>query len=185
MLRFHTELCRPATLPIAAVDLGYSARSRSCGLMYPDLQEPRSLTFGDCVREVCTWVKLHGDVILVLEGVLSTYHQPNGNPDIRGSFEKGMGWYYGPGAVTVLAARRFLTQMEQMVQQNVRVCLVEAFVSFKRKGRTHTDDALLIYRHFNDAFQPDLRDGCEPIIASIGAAPPVLSFTEWVGADRC
>lgn len=43
-------------------------------------------------------VEKFGKLVLVLEAVLSIYYDEHGNPDIRGDFEKGRGWYWGPKA---------------------------------------------------------------------------------------
>jgi hypothetical protein len=90
------------------------------------------------------WLNLSPSV-LILEAVLSTYHRPNGNPDIRGQFEKGRGWYYGPGVTTLAAAMRFIGQLTRRVKADHDLLLAEAFLSFKKVKSRHLDDALTIY----------------------------------------
>jgi len=170
-------------LPLMVVDLGYSARRPSCGLMHEGLSRPESLMFGECISAVRRRIEETGDGILVLEGVLSTYHDDRGNPDIRGSFEKRMGWYYGPGAVTLAAARQFLGELQKRAQVEATIYLVEAFLSFKHRHRSHCEDALTIFRHFREAPVQDLRPGCVPILPDVHGVPPVRSFVRWLGGE--
>ncbi|MDB2682043.1 hypothetical protein N9Z14_05550 [Opitutales bacterium] len=102
-------------LPIIAIDLGYSANSRSCGFAHSGTKETQTLRFGECISSTVELLKQQGRHQLILEAVLSTYHRFDGNPDIRGDFEKGRGWYYGPGVATLAAALRFLHVLDQQL----------------------------------------------------------------------
>ena len=76
---------------LVVVDLGYSARKSTCGLFWTGATQAEELSFGDAVRRTAVVVNDMKNPLLVLEAVLSTYHAPSGNPDIRGEFENGRG----------------------------------------------------------------------------------------------
>ncbi|MGH8503227.1 MAG: hypothetical protein ACREVE_12290 [Gammaproteobacteria bacterium] len=82
-------------MPIIAVDIGYSAKARSCGIAWSGHESPICLHFGNAVRKVADLYVTLEQPVLVVEAALSTFHQPNDNPDLRGSFEEGRGWYWG------------------------------------------------------------------------------------------
>ena len=86
--------------------------------------------------------------ILVLEAVLSTSHSQTGNPRERGNFEKGRGWYHGPGAATFVAATRFLSELNRLLPRGSQIRLAEAFLSNKADRSRHDDDAKLIAQSF-------------------------------------
>ena len=115
-----------------ALDLGYSRDKATCGIMYEGIDQPIELTFGNAIGVVAKWIDLNDHCILIIEAVLSTFHNESGNPDIRGDFEKGRGWYYGPGVLTFAAAMRFLKILREQVTNDVCVILAEAFLSFKK-----------------------------------------------------
>jgi hypothetical protein len=81
-----------STRPLIVVALGYSAHAKSCGLYWTKAQSAEKHQFGNAVRRTAQLVSEREKPILVLEGVLSTYHAPTGNPDVRGDFERGRGW---------------------------------------------------------------------------------------------
>ena len=99
------------SLPVIAIDLGYSAKQKSTGMAHSHSEQVEALSFGQCIEAVAHLLETHGRHTLILEAVLSTYHGSDGNPDIRGQFEKGRGWYYGPGVTTFAAALRFLAEI--------------------------------------------------------------------------
>ena len=99
--------------PIIAIDIGYSAKTASCALTYSGSRETQTIQFGECIEATSHLIEKKGKHTIILEAVLSTYHRPDGNPDIRGDFEKGRGWYYGPGVSTFAAAIRFLQVLDQ------------------------------------------------------------------------
>ena len=118
-------------LPIIAIDMGYSANARSCGFTHSGTKETQTLRFGECISSTIELLKQQGHHQLILEAVLSTYHRSDGNPDIRGDFEKGRGWYYGPGVATLAAALRFLHVLDQQLPNAMQaIPLVEGFLSF-------------------------------------------------------
>ena len=116
-------------------------------------------------------------LILVLEAVLSTYHDPaTDNPGLRGEFERGRGWYWGPGAVSCLAAQRFLTMLTPRLGGQ-RIVLAEAFVSNKTGPTGHGEDARLIAHHFwNSAGDYQPRQDSQPVLQIIQGVPQVRVF---------
>lgn len=162
--------------PHLAIDLGYSHDARSCGIMHAGIKEPATLQFGATIKEVARLVEQIGTCVLILEAVLSTYHDEHGNPDIRGDFEKGRGWYYGPGVVTYAAASRFLRILRQKCLSNVTIYLAEAFLSFKKNRSSDSDDAKIIFDSFWDTQPESLKDGTEPILDIIEGIPSVRVF---------
>ena len=175
MITYHTDIDR-RDYPLVAIDLGYSHNEASCGIMHTGIKEPAPLKFGATIKEVIRLVELLGTLVLILEAVLSTYHDEQGNPDIRGDFEKGRGWYYGPGVATYAAAIRFLRILHQQCTSNSIVYLAEAFLSFKKKRNSHSDDALIIFNSFWDTHSECLKDGTEPILDFIEGIPSVRVF---------
>ena len=162
--------------PHLAIDLGYSHDAASCGIMHAGIKEPATLQFGATIKEVARLVEQIGTCVLILEAVLSTYHDENGNPDIRGDFEKGRGWYYGPGVATYAAASRFLRILRQKCSSNAIIYLAEAFLSFKKNRSPHSDDAMIIFDSFWDTQPESLKDGTEPILDIIEGIPSVRVF---------
>ena len=168
------EVSRPRT--VLAVDLGYSSERRSCGIAVSDDSRSACWTFGDALTEVARILTNVPRTILVLEGVLSTSHCDKGNPRDRGAFEKGRSWYYGPGAVTFLAATRFLAELGKLLPSTQVVDLAEAFLSNKQKRSGHQTDASLIAKRFWSRRPEPLVEGVEPILPIISGVPPVRSF---------
>jgi hypothetical protein len=146
--------------------------------MYEGLDQPIELTFGNATSTVTKWIDRNGPCILIIEAVLSTFHDKSGNPDIRGDFEKGRGWYYGPGAVTFAAATRFLRVLRQRVASDVFVFLAEAFLSFKKTRSSHSKDAMIILNRFWKTDPVQVKEGTEPIINLIYGVPSIRVFHE-------
>ena len=175
MITFKTKI-NQIHYPHIALDLGYSHYAASCGIMYSGITEPTTLQFGATIEEVTRLVEQIGPCVLILEAVLSTYHNECGNPDIRGVFEKGRGWYHGPGVATYAAAVRFLRMLRKNCSSNATVYIAEAFLSFKKKRSRHSDDALVIFNSFWDTPSESLKDGTEPILDFILGVPSVKVF---------
>jgi hypothetical protein len=175
MITFHTNIDSTG-YPLVAIDLGYSNKKPSCGVMHTRLKEPQSLTFGACVKEVTRLVEKHRTLVLVVEAVLSTYHDEHGNPAIRGAFQKGRGWYHGPGVATYAAAVRLLRTLRLAFSGNATAYLAEAFLSFKETRSSHSNDARIIFDSFWDTATEKLPDGTEPIQDFIEGVPQVRVF---------
>jgi hypothetical protein len=174
---FEALKCELANLPLIAVDLGYSSRKKSCGLAWTGKSSGINLEFGRAVDEICKQLSLLTNPVLVLEAALSTFHLPNGNPGIRGPFEEGRGWYWGSGAVSLIAAQRLLRQLAECPGLDSPILIAEAFLSNKPQRTGHGKDAMVILRRFWST-QPtsDLRDGLEPASDLIQGVPPIRVF---------
>jgi len=160
------------------LDLGYSRDKASCGIMYGGLDQPKEVQFGNAICSVNQWISKNDPCILIVEAVLSTYHNGSGNPDIRGEFEKGRGWYHGAGVATFAAALRFLQVLRKKISPNASVFLAEAFLSFKKKRTRHADDALKIYNRFWNTNPEEVKRGTEPILGIIDGVPKICVFHE-------
>jgi hypothetical protein len=161
--------------PLIVVDLGYSAHARSCGLYWTKAQNAEELQFGDAVTRVAELVAERTKPILVLEAVLSTYHAPSGNPDIRGDFERGRGWYWGPGVLSFAAAIRFVQELNRMTEGR-ELDVAEAFLSNKDTPTGHADDAILIHDRFWTTQPEELKNGVEPASPLVQGVPTVRVF---------
>ena len=177
MITYETQNLHPDYKHLA-LDIGYSRNKATCGIMYDGIGEPIELTFGKVITAVKNWIERNGPCILIVEAVLSTFHNNEGNSDIRGDFEKGRGWYYGPGVVTFAAAMRFLSTLRNIVSIDASVILAEAFLAFKQKRSNHSEDAMIIYNKFWETKPEKLRSGVEPILEDISGVPSVRVFTE-------
>ncbi len=180
MKRYTAQI--DATLPIIAIDIGYSANNRSCGFTHTGTSDTHSLRFGDCIAATRDCLTAQGPHLLILEAVLSTYHRPDGNPDIRGDFEKGRGWYYGPGVSTFAAALRFLQVLDRQLPQSFQpIPLVEGFLSYKQTRTQHCDDAQRLLDEFETAERFQARMGSEPISHQVAETPHILRYNEPIG----
>lgn len=164
----------PRDVALVVVDLGYSARRKSCGLYWTGAERAKELTFGNAIR--CAGETINGmcSPLLVLEAPLSMFHAQSGNPDVRGDFEKGRGWYHGAGASTFAAAMRFLASLSTLI--NGELLLAEAFLSNKDSPTGHGEDALQIYSHFWKTSPAKLNQGVEAASPLISGVPSVRVF---------
>ena len=163
--------------PIIAIDIGYSAKTASCALTYSGSRETQTIQFGECIEATRHLIEKKGKHTIILEAVLSTYHRPDGNPDIRGDFEKGRGWYYGPGVSTFAAAIRFLQVLDQKLSEDIRqIPIVEGFLSYKKTRTQHADDAQRLLKEFFTAERFKARSGSEPIIPEIDGIPSIVRY---------
>ena len=174
MYRYTAKIT--ARLPLLGVDLGYSAKTRSCGIARLSSSDARELCFGECIEYVLQLIRKYGPHTLILEAVLSTYHSHNGNPEIRGEFEKGRGWYHGPGVTTYAAALRFLDQIDRQLPEGLILPLAEGFLSYKPVRTSHVADAQRLVDEFADAERFLPCDGSEPICTKIDGVPEIRRF---------
>ena len=174
MYRYSAKIA--TDLPLLGIDLGYSAKTKSCGLARSDSDAVHTLYFGECINHVVRLIRENGPHTLILEAVLSTYHNSEGNPDIRGDFEKGRGWYHGPGVTTFAAALRFLDQLDRQLPPGLKLPLVEGFLSYKPTRTIHQDDARRLVDEFAVAerFLPNA--GSQPICPNIENVPEVRRY---------
>ncbi len=174
MYRYSTEI--DLDLPLLGVDLGYSAKTKSCGVASSGSDAVHALCFGECIDHVVGLIWEHGPHVLILEAVLSTYHNSEGNPAIRGEFEKGRGWYHGPGVTTFAAAIRFLDQLDQKLSPGIKLPLVEGFLSYKPTRTTHEDDARRLIDEFEIAERFLPYEGSQPICKTIDSVPEIRRY---------
>ncbi len=177
MTRFTANL--DDSLPRIAVDLGYSAMSRSTGIAFSHNGQVQAQSFGEAVQNIRSHLIATGPHLLILEAVLSTYHAPNGNPAIRGEFEKGRGWYHGPGVTTFAAALRLLQELDRSLPAGLGpIPIVEGFLSYKPTKVSHEVDALRLLDEYSSAerFRP-LR-GSQPICSCLDDVPEVRRYNK-------
>jgi hypothetical protein len=166
----------PANLPLIVVDIGYSSKRKSCGLAWTGAPSGINLEFGQAVEEIRKLLDHLANPVLVLEAALSTFHRHSGNPDYRGSFEEGRGWYWGSGAVSLIAAQRLLRQLTKDPGLESPVLLAEAFLSNKMRRTEHKSDAGVILRQFWHTQPEALSDGLEPASNLIRGIPSIRVF---------
>jgi hypothetical protein len=175
MKRFTVTV--PEDPELIAIDLGYSTTAKSCGVAWSGHGIAMEYCFGACICAVAGHLRANGPCTLILEAVLSTYHNSEGNPSIRGPFEKGRGWYHGPGVSTYAAALRFLQELDRKLPSNLRpVPLIEGFLSYKPTKTTHSSDAERMLAEFPTAERFFPAAGSEPIINQIEGVPTILRF---------
>ena len=177
MKRYTKQL--ETDLPLLAVDLGYSARSKSCGVAWSGGAVVQSLEFGECIEAVAQQLSNVGRHTLILEAVLSTYHAIQGNPMIRGEFEKGRGWYHGPGVTTFAAALRFVCELDRVLPNVLRpIPLVEGFLSYKPVRTAHSEDALRLLVEFDHAERFEALSDSEPICDLLDGVPQIRRYNK-------
>ncbi len=175
--RFHALHDGDAGSDLIVVDIGYSAKKKSCGLLWTSADKPVDMAFGEAIDKTVELLNSGSKYVLVLEAVLSTFHSPNGNPCIRGNFEQGRGWYYGPGVLSFVAAMRFLHEVAKGINL-ASVPLAEAFLSNKVSPTSHGSDARVIYEKFWHQAEVHLNRGVESGSAIIQGVPTVRDFSE-------
>lgn len=116
------------------VDIGFSHRSRSCGLIFGDAK-PCCFQLGDAKREIVRRIRdSRAAINLVIEAPLSVCFDSSGNPKGRRFERDGAStryWYNGPGCVVMVAAMYLLRDISD--ESAARVRLFEGFVSYKDK----------------------------------------------------
>ncbi len=128
------------SLPVMAMDVGYSATARSCGLAWAEDGNRGSdeMTHQAAITRLIEWLSGQDESVLILEAPLSTAYR-EGNPAMRGPFEqqktdsttKTRVWYSGPGAAVTLAALNILRRLQmEAALAATTVHLLEGFVSF-------------------------------------------------------
>ncbi len=129
------------------LDIGFSNKSKSCGLLLDD-GEPENVLFHEAVEIVRKTARQHKSLNLVIEAPLSVSFDTHGNPKVR-SIEKQdnkmRGWYCGPGSAVMVAAMYLLKQVTDSSRDN-EIRLFEGFISYKNKRNktSHAKDAELL-----------------------------------------
>jgi len=164
--------------PVVAVDIGYSAHKPSCGLAWSGGSRSLKLEFGTAITRTAEVLSgFDCKAVLVIEAVLTTFHRENGNPDIRGDFELGRGWYYGSGVLSFAAALRFLACLAGHHAVGLPLPVAEAFLSNKDTPTGHAVDAACIRDNFWVTQPAFLRPGVEAASNLIEGVPSVRVFS--------
>lgn len=171
-----------STRDLVVVDLGYSAHNSSCGVYWTGAAEPEEVQFGDSITTTAERIAQLKDPVLVLEAALSTYHAPSGNPDIRGAFEQGRGWYWGVGVLSFAAGLRFLQVLNQKKEVRGRdIAVAEAFLPHRNRRTGHAKDAVFIHNYFWDRHPVAMKENVRAASHLIQRAPSVRDFNTVVG----
>ncbi len=128
-------------------DIGFSNKSRSCGLLLHD-GKPKCYRFGEAVREVIRIIGNYETINLVIEAPLSVAFDINGNPKGRSVEKRGSStryWYFGPGCTVLMATTYFFMELMKS-NPNVNIKLFEGFVSYKNRKNpsNHLEDVMLL-----------------------------------------
>ena len=131
----HSQLTKLGSMPILAVDMGFSGKSASCGYAFRAVGDQHStsknMMFAQCSNAVVEQIKKLGNLLLIIEAPLSAAFDSKGNPQSRGSFEstpKPRWWSLGPGASMSLAAMYFLKRLAAHIPTSHQCHLVEGYV---------------------------------------------------------
>jgi hypothetical protein len=125
----------------AIVDIGFSNKGKTCGLLLKDRDgtfSATTVTFGVLLSELTTRMKTTKRLNLIIEAPLSIAFDEKGNPVGR-SFEKEGAetryWYVGLGCCVLVAATHLLRALNSS-RNECDVRLFEGFVSFKKTTGT-------------------------------------------------
>ena len=174
MMRYSTVIDN--SMPRLAIDLGYSNMLKSCGIAHCGLKQAFACEFGTAIDYSAQLIQTHGPHLIILEAVLSTYHNAAGNPEIRGQFEKGRGWYHGPGVTTFAAALRFIDELDRRLPAGQQLPLVEGFLSYKTHRTQHQQDAQRLVDEFAQAERFTAASGSQPIHPQILGIPAIRRY---------
>jgi hypothetical protein len=164
--------------PLVAVDMGFSGKSKSCGVALAASDE-KSITkpyhFGTAVRTAAEFLRDHRSGVLILEAPLSGAFDAKRNPRARSGFEdreKPRWWSFGAGAQMALAALYFCRQLDEGLPGNVAVHLIEGFVVGDESG-AHADVADRLARAF--------RGQCRAEWHTVSRGGDTVSIADWFG----
>lgn len=178
------------SLPVLAVDLGFSATKETCGAAaWPednDFQAP--MIYSRFAESTCRWIHKHGpQVVLILEAPLSGAFDADGNPIPRGDFERFHSetnrssprhWNIMAGASMALAAIHFCHALSIRLNPEIIVHLVEGFASRytddPNNKPSHVDVArelLRLWRKGQDLLIPQATGSVVSVTGIIGGSP--------------
>lgn len=164
--------------PLVAVDMGFSSKSKSCGIALSASDEKPSAAphrFGTAVETACEFLRRNRGGVLILEAPLSAAFNPKRNPRSRGDFEDGdkpRWWSFGAGAQMALAALYFCRRLDELLPKNLAVHLIEGFVVGDESGK-HADVADRLARAF--------RGQCLAKWHTVSTDGEAVSIADWFG----
>lgn len=169
------------SLPVVAVDLGFSGSIKSCAVATRDPKlrtcTAEKMRFAECVDFVVSRLSSFKRCVLIVEAPLSAAFDHLGNPAPRGSFEsrpKPRWWSIGAGAAMALAAQYLLRECCVTVPPSSRQYLIEGFVTGADSG-----DHAVVAKRLLETF---LSGGNTKWVEPAGANR--VSIMEWLGAQR-
>lgn len=154
------------------VDVGFSERSKSCGLLQDDMQ-PEALTFSELRTRLRQIAGTPGTPLnLVLEAPLSVAFNSAGNPTGRSVERRDQQrryWYVGLGCSVLVAALHLLRAIHDTPPAR-EIRLFEGLVSFKAKGiaSNHIEDVKLLQKV---VWEPSCRVGSIISAQDLAASP--------------
>lgn len=164
---------------LVAVDLGHSRNAPTCGIAVSG-RVPCACEFGEAIRMVndaILEIEKTDPVVLVLEAPLSAYYNGQGNPDYRGDFERGRGWYYGSGATVYVSALMFLKFLADKRGNQKPLIVAEAFLSHKTETTSDKKDAEYIRDKFWECKAEPIKQGMFPASPLVRGVPSIRVFS--------
>ena len=137
------------------IDIGFSNKSKSCGLLFGN-NEPEEVLFNEAVEKICAFIKESSlPINLVVEAPLSVSFDKKGNPKgrkIEKQKEKTRYWYVGLGCVVLVGALYLLRAISNL-NHSQEVRLFEGFISFKNKNEksNHSKDVKILREIVNSS----------------------------------
>ncbi len=164
--------------PLVAVDMGFSGKSKSCGvaLAAPDeTPSAKPYHFGTAAKTAAEFIRDNRGGVLILEAPLSGAFDAKRNPRARSGFEDGdkpRWWSFGAGAQMALAALYFCRRLDELLPRNLAVHLIEGFVVGDESGK-HEEVAERLARAF--------RGECRAQWHTVSPDGEAVSIADWFG----
>ena len=118
------------------LDIGFSNRGKTCGLILPD-SEPKCVQFAVAQQQIVDHLKNSTSTVnLLIEAPLSICFDVNHNPKHRSIEKQGKKnrfWYVGPGCAVMVAAMYLVHDIHE-AKTDVGVRLFEGFLSYKSRS---------------------------------------------------
>ena len=134
------------------LDVGFAGRQatgafgKTMGLRLPQNSYSGEVTWANGVKKIVDLCSSNnGELNLMLEAPLSASFDETGNPAPRKFEKRGTStryWYLQGGVVTLLSSAYLISELVK--KSKCKLHLYEAFVSFKDKIQTHSEDADLM-----------------------------------------
>jgi len=168
------------------LDIGFSSKKKSCGLLVRNEDRPRCVTFASAKSEIEREVNKGNPLNLVIEAPLSVCFDSLGNPTGRQIEKKGgrtRYWYMGAGSAMMVASMYLLRELSK---RETSIRLFEGFVSYKSQGpsdhekdvralqATARNPALGLIHGPNDLKRPDDKLSSAFIVAGFDCGVPAV-----------